>query len=213
LRFAPTAWEIANRMDEFLFVGLAFVVAYAVADRLPSRRRLGASVAALVAAVIVVGDATTGWPVDSVLAAPTEIVASGHVIPSETLAVGRWVKLNLPAQGGFAAPQSDARTILLYGDGRVYTGSTADIDALLTTPSLPASALSRLRAQRIRYVVVDRRFRGNDLDLGFGFSVHGRGGAADVLLPSAVVTKFDDLPAPRLYDSGDVAVYDVGSAE
>ena len=43
LRLEPDAWEIGNRLGEFLFIGLGFVVAYGVVDRsaLPQHGALG----------------------------------------------------------------------------------------------------------------------------------------------------------------------------
>jgi hypothetical protein len=216
LRFSASAWEIANRLDEFLFMGLAFVVGYGVTDRLalkPSRRLPG--IVAACAVIVVVGGAITGWPVDEVLAPAVRIATSGHASDSETIALGRWVRNNLGAGAGFAAPEADARTILLYGDGRVYTGYTADIRTLLTTPGTSTSQLTkqlnRLHRLGVRYVVVDLRRRGDDDATGYAFSLHPPGGRRDHLLSTQVALKFDDLPAPRVYDSGDVLVYDLSA--
>lgn len=215
LRLAPSAWEIANRTDEFLFIGLGLIASYGVFEWLLGGRRrpLKQALVAACAAVVVIGGAIAGWTVDTVMTPPTVILADGHRIESPTLAIGRWVGAHLRGQG-FAAPQASARTILLYGDGRVYTGSTANIDQLYTAPQLDGTGpLHVLRKLGIRYIVIDRRVRGDDADTGFAFSVRRAGGAPDELLPASVATKFDDLPAPRVYDSGDITVYDLRGIE
>jgi len=214
LRFSASAWEIANRLDEFLFMGLAFVVGYGIVSRLASMRaRWWPGLVAGGAAIVVVGGAITGWPVNEILAPPVQIAAGGRAVDSETIAVGRWVRGHLGAGAAYAAPEADARTILLYGDGRVYTGYSAGIGTLLSTPGGATAQLTsqvrRLRRLGIRYVVVDVRKRGDDDETGYAFSVHPPGGRRDQQLSPQVALKFDDLPAPRLYDSGNVLVYDL----
>ncbi len=216
LRIAPSAWEVANRTNEFLFVGLGLVVAYAVASRLPSaasrhRHRIASGAVAVAAAVVVVGGAITGWPVDSILASPIRVVASGHrKIESQSIAVGRWVGSHLP-NDGFGALDADARPIQLYGDKRVYIEQTASIESILTSSSISEGNLATLRSYGIRYVVVDMRLRARDAARGYGFSVKPPGGPRDQLQPLAVALKFADLGAPLVYDSGNVFIYDLGA--
>jgi hypothetical protein len=208
LRLAPSAWEIGNRMDEFLFIGLAFVVAYACVDRLFSIRRqwLAPVIAAAGATAVVVGGAITGWPNDAVLAAPIRITAAGHTVESETIALGRWTGVHL-AGASFAAPEADARTILLYGNDRVRTGS--GVETILATPILDAWEMPFLHSNQLAYAVVDRRQRANDSTRGYGFSVRPPAGPVDQSIPAGVNAKFETLGAPRVFDSGDIAVYDV----
>jgi hypothetical protein len=214
LRLAPSAWEVANRTNEFLFVGLGLVVAYAVVSRLPpdaSRRwtRIGSFIVAVAAAVAVVGGAITGWPVDAVLSSPIKIVASGHrEIYSQPIALGKWVRTHLP-NDGFGALDADARPILLYGDKRVYIEQTAGIEDILTTPSLSEGNLATLRAYKIRYVVVDERLRARDASRGYGFSMTPPGGPRDELQPPSVAAKFARLGAPLIYDDGNIFIYDL----
>jgi hypothetical protein len=213
LRLAPSAWEVANRTNEVLFVGMAFVVGYAVIALAVEGRgrrhpRIAPLTVAAASAVLVVGSAITGWPTDAILPAPTRIRADGRSIDSETIALGRWVGAHLRGQT-FAAPQSDARTILLYGDSPAATGPSASASQIVTSATLGGWELPTLRRNRIRFVVVDNRVRADDTSLGYAFSVRPAGGMPDRLLPVGVATKFEDLPAPRVFDSGNIAVFDL----
>lgn len=216
LRVAPSAWEIANRTDEFLFIGLALLVGYAVVVRVLSGRlarftRLTPALVALAAAVVVIGGALTGSPAATILAAPIRIRADGHAIQSETLALGEWTRSHLRG-GGVAALEADARPILLYGNRRVLSaGGYPPIDAALTGLAVNSAELGFLRAHHVPYVVVDRRVRAGDNARGYAFSVHPPGGAPDDLVSATVAFKFDDLPVPRVYDSGNVFIYDLAS--
>jgi hypothetical protein len=210
LRISPSAWEVANRADEFMFVGLAFVVGYAVVDRVLAGRARprAAGAVAVTSALVVVGGAIAGWPSDAILAAPVRVSAEGHEIDSEALGAGRWVGAHVPG-AAFAAPESDARTILLYGQARPLTPATAGIKAVLTNPTLSPSQLRTVTSYRLRYVLVDRRKRALNNAHGYGFSVKPPGGPLDRLYSPDVVAKWDSLPAARVFDSGNIDIFDL----
>ncbi len=213
LRFSPSAWEVANRLAEFLFIGLAFVVAYAVVSRLLNLGRawMPALVAGM-AAVVMVGGAITGWPVDNVLSPPVRAQFSGHTVPSEAFALGRWVGGELNG-ARIGALEGDARPIMLLGDdGHVISGHTYKLDNFLTDWNIPASELFLLKARKVRYVVIDLRLRAGDVARAYGFSVHPPGGPRDILISPNVAAKFDRLPVSRIYDSGTIYIYDLKGA-
>jgi hypothetical protein len=207
LRFSPSAWEIGNRMSETLFIGLGFIAAYAVVARLlPRARWWGPAIAAAASAVVVTGGAITGWPADVSLAAPVRIVADGHQIESESVALGRWARMNLPG-AYFGAPQGDARTLLMYGDGRILSGSADDVDHIITSQTVTAGDLNQLYRRGVRYIVVDTRERGDDDAAAYSFSIHGPSGTFNRLYPSSIVSKFDNVPLARIYDSGNIVIF------
>ena len=94
LRLAPAAWETGNRASEFLFVGLAFVIACACAWvwKAGSRRILAPRL--LLSAglsIILIGGAISGWPWNTQLAQPLRIsAAGGGEIVSQPLAMAEW---------------------------------------------------------------------------------------------------------------------------
>jgi hypothetical protein len=213
LRLSPSAWEIGNRLDAFLFLGLAFVVAWAVVDQLETashRHLVRPSVVAGAAVVVTIGGALTGWEASAILSAPTVVRVDGHDIPSETLALARWTRAHLTGPPYTAASLADGRAILLYGNGRVYMGATGDITDLLGSADVSQTELDALRALGVRYVVVDQRSRRDDDVAGYGFSVDASGGSPDVLLPDTLQSRLDQMGAARIYDSGRIAIYDLG---
>src|ERR1700710_1017653 len=107
LRLAPAAWETANRAGEFLFIGLAFVLACACVEALrrwPRDRRARPLIAAGIALVLV-GGAISGWPWDSQLARPLRASAAARTISSPSLSLAPWDE-GLPG-GRFAASPAD----------------------------------------------------------------------------------------------------------
>jgi MFS family permease len=209
LRFAPKAWETGNRASEFLFIGLALIVATAglrLLRRGPGQRaRRAVFVAAL--GVIVVGGAIAGWPWDSQLAQPTRITAAGKEIESEPIALARWIGKYLP-RGKFAAADADARLILAPGGARAKTGDALAIGTILSEESLGGWELPLLHGHGVNYIVADRRMVATDVVRGEFFTV--RGSEEEPLLPVATMHKFAEVPLGRVYDSGSIVIYGLG---
>jgi hypothetical protein len=217
LRFAPAAWETSNRAGEFLFIGLAFVLAYAFLlayiwlDRRGPRSApwLGRALLTGCFGIVLVGGAISGWPYDSQVAQPVRAEEEGRLIESESLGVAEWAKAHLP-DGRFAATGANARFLLYPGNTYVRTGRNPDLEDLFTSSKLQSWQLPLLRKFNLRYAVADRRSRSSDVVRGYGFSLRPPAGAPDVLLPKSVTEKFDRIPnAARVFDSGKVVVYDL----
>jgi hypothetical protein len=210
LRFAPAAWETGNRAGEFLFLGLAFVVTFGAielvrpGDRLRSRRLLLAAGFG----VVLIGGAISGWPWDVQLARPLKATAEGGRITSEPLALAEWSKKHLDGHR-FAAPEADARLLLDPGGQVAFAGQGPDIEDLVATPTLEPWQLPVLRSNHLPFVVADRRKISNNTLRGYYFQVPGQEG--EELLPAGVVQKFARLPVARLWDSGNISLFDLGS--
>jgi hypothetical protein len=208
LRLAPAAWETANRASEFLFVGLAFVLACACAEALrrwPRDRRARPLIAAGIALVLV-GGAISGWPWDSQLARPLRASAAAGTISSPPLSLAQWAE-GLPG-GRFAASTADAGLLLDPGGKMALAGSSPDVEDVLEEEGLADWMVPLLRRNDIRYIAVDRRRVGSDSLRGYYFSRRDRD---EELLPESVVSKFEEVPGiSRVYSNGPITVFDLG---
>ncbi len=208
LRLAPPAWETGNRAGEFLFVGLAFVLALACLETL-RRRADGTVTRALVAAgigLVLVGGAISGWPWDSQTAQPLRISADGGTISSPPLGMAEWAEDELPA-GRFAASTADAGLLLVPGAKTALAGASPDVEDILDEENLVGWELPLLRRNRLRYVAVDRRQVASDTLRGYYFSNRDD---PDELRPKSVVSKFNELPRiGRVYTNGTITVFDL----
>jgi len=217
LRFAPAAWETANRASEFLFIGLAFSLGLVTmrADR-PLRSPLVASVVGAVCAVCLAvafaGGVIAGWTPSLRLSLPYRIKIGDATVYPQGRMLARWARSNLVSGQRFAASDADARLLNTYGGSFAIAGRNPDVLDVLQTTTLPPWELKLLRDQNIRFVAVDRRKRSFDIESGYFFGVRGTDRQADSLVPVSVGTKFDAIRAARPFDSGDIAVYDVGGA-
>lgn len=232
LRFAPEAWETSNRAGEFLFIGLAFVVAFAfllaypvLEDKGPEWAPwLGRGTLTGCLGVLLIGGAISGWAWDSQLARPVQAVEDGRTIDSEPLAMSKWVRDHLPDER-FATQVADSR-FLLYPAGAVaFSGRHPDIEGSLNSTDflkgggctrncqVPASRsyqLEVLRDRGLSYVIPDRLLRSGDNVRGYYFSVQPPGGDFDSLLPEQSALKFEQIPtAARIFDSGNITIYNL----
>jgi len=209
LRLTPPAWETGNRLSEFLFIGLAFVLACACVMVL-SRRLAGAATRPLIVAgiaLVLVGGSISGWPWDSLLAQPMQVSADGRTISSPPLALAEWAQHQVPA-GRFAASTADAGLLLVPGGKTAFAGTSPDVEDVLEEEKLSGWELPLLRRNRIRYVAVDRRAVSSDTLRGYYFSKRGED---PELRPKSVVSKFNGVPhVSRVYTNGLITVFDLG---
>jgi hypothetical protein len=212
LRLTPAAWESANRSSEFLFIGLALVVALAGLERLaaPALPWLGRAVFAGGLAVVFAGGIIAGWSPGLRVSQPLRISAGGTTIEPEGLRFAKWAATNLGSARTYAASDADARLLLAYAQGDVAAGTKYAVEQILQTPLFPEWQVDALRRHGVRFVVVDRRRRSFDSLTGYYFPL-GRPAAGD-LLPRAVERKFERLRPDRIYTSGAITVYDMGPA-
>jgi hypothetical protein len=208
LRFAPDAWETANRSTEFLFLGLALVVPLAI---LHLGARLSATRLALAAAIVLTimfaGGVVSGWTPSLRLSQPYEIEADGHAIPAEGRAMAAWAAQRLGPGRRYAASEADARLLDTYADGFALSGRHPDVNDLLQSEGLDAWQVPLLRSNHVRYVVTDRRTRSFDNSAGYFFGFRS-GPHRDEQLPRSAIAKFERFN--RIFDSGDIVIYDLG---
>jgi hypothetical protein len=209
LRLAPQAWETGNRLSEFLFIGLAFVLAGVGLEnwRPKGRPWLGRALLTGALGVVLAGGAISGWPWDAQMARPLRAKAEGQTIVSPPLALAEWARDHVD-EGRFAAPVADGRLLLDPGNEVAVSGESPDVKDIVEGDALVGWELPLLRRNNLRYVVVDRREVAGDGTRGYFFSTDGAG-YDEELLPPSTVSKFEALPeAARIYTNGPITVYD-----
>lgn len=215
LRFAPDAWETGNRASEFLFIGLAFVIAAAGFEAW--RPRLGSrpwrAILSGLVGIVIVGGAISGWPWDIQLASPLKVEAEGETISSPPLAMAEWADENTSPNARFAASPADARMLMVPGDRTAFAGQAPAIEDILNSEAFVGWELPLLDRRNIRYVVTDRREISNDAISGYFFSVSGQP-ERNGLFPRSTVAKFGEVEgAARIYSNGPIAIYDLKDAQ
>lgn len=209
LRLIPKAWEIGARASEFLFIGVAFLLAVVfvwVAELRRPRVAQGFLVSA--SALLVAGGIAAGWPYDLRLGLPYRIAVKEHVLEPQGSAAADWTVSRLGSGQRIGADESNAR-LLIVRRQIPLTGSSPNIGEVILYPGLTPEMVDVLMGNDIRYIVMDRRRVRDDKAVAYFFT--SRRAEAAGLLPSAWTSKFDRQPGvSRIYDSGDLAIYDIG---
>jgi hypothetical protein len=213
LRFSPAAWEIGNRTSEFLFLGLSFTLGLGGIElwKLQKAPWLGRVLLSICFGIVFMGGVISGWPPQLRLSQPFEVAIGQQVIEPQSMAIGRWMLSNLGPGNRVAADESSGRLMLGYADQFAYAGKENNINDLIQTPQLADWHLKIIQNLHIRYIVVDRRRISWDNMAGYYFDQTGNNPipASDLFDPE-MYEKFDKLKdVQRIYDSGNIAVYDV----
>lgn len=216
LRLVPSAWETANRTSDFLFLGIGLTVALAAARiwRPGRLRRVLAPAMCVFIAVIAVGGAVAGWPPDVRLSQPYRATVAGHEIEPQGVALAEWSLTALGPDRRFAADESNGRLLLGQGLQLPYIGRDGRARLVLEPLYGVEAVIEAVNEFGIAYAVVDRRNVATDNLAGYFFAPAGtpRIGTRG-LLPADQLSIVDLPSTDRLFDSGDVVVFDVRRIE
>jgi hypothetical protein len=218
LRFTGGGWETANRSSEFLFVGIAFVLAlFILVYWLARPAAWKIMLVTAYIAVVFIGGVISGWSPDVRLARPYSILArdSGNktrVIAPPGFTIARWTRDYLGTGHRIATDPSNARMLQLYGDQVTLAGSRYGVGDLLLAPQIGRGEQEILQTIQVDYVALALPLARWDQMSGVYFlPSDANGGSPQVTIPKEAYEKFDlNERISRILDSGDVLVYYVG---
>jgi hypothetical protein len=215
-RFAPLGAEVASRTPEYLFIGIAPVVALGLAE-LSYRGRVGAlqNVAVgVLLAVLTVGGVLVGMPTWARLPGPYLVSADGRSIESQGLSAALWTRTVLGPGQAFAADRVNAILLATFGGQDVVTTYQTGVPVRqLYLSSDLGDKERKIAAQgNVSYLLADYRLTtglpvvGHYFDRGEELVV----GERQTPLDPALLDKFDRAPdISRVFDGGDIRIYDL----
>jgi hypothetical protein len=210
-RFIPSAWEIADRASEFLLIGTSLVVALSGINLVLAHRfgrRFGPTLFAVAFGLCFASGVIGGWPPPALLASPLKVAVGSTTIEPQGFTAAEWARQTLPAGSAMIADESNGRLLLTIAHERPSIGLGPPTRLLIQSTTFSPYALSLLRAEHTKYVLIDRRKIANDNIVGYFFD---RDDKPILEIPSGVWEKFDEVPwAERVYDSGDILIYRLG---
>ncbi len=217
LRFTEKGWEISNRAGEYLFLGVALITAL---GGLSIFRRYRGSLwrnllIAAGATVIFIGGFQAGWAYWARLPGPYLVSADTRSIEAEGIAAADWTAAHLAPNSRLIADRINGLLMGAFGRQYVIRSGT---DNIQTAPVLVSLWLGRyeydlMHLTRTQYVVTDRRLTQSTPELGVYVEM-GEPGAMQYTQPLSelAIDKFDRLSGvSRIFDSGNIAIYDVRS--
>jgi hypothetical protein len=204
--------EIAGRLLTFGYIPVGYTLAAALVARPPAaalkltgRRRVTAGLAT---AVLLAGGITQGWP-PWWERLPGSYVVDGFEsgVNAESLAAAGWAAATLPPGQRFAADYTNYILLGTLGGQNPVNGLTA----LFCGRSWTLADALIARQQAVRYLVVDLRTSQQRAPDG---SLFAEANSCPTPIPRADLAKFDAVHGiTRVYDSGNIVVYDLSEAE
>lgn len=216
MRLTERGAEAANRGAAFLFVAIAFALATWLVEQ-PFGARLGRRwlpAACTWATIIFLGGVTVGWPPPwARMPGPYLPAADSRSVEQQGLAAAEWARARLGPDNRLIADRTNRLLMGAYGEQRPVTGyaDRVKISQVFLAPELGPAERQILRVGQVRYVVVDRRLSAALPSAGVYFE-RGEvpGDRYSAPIDPAALAKFDALPGVnRVFDSGDIVIYDV----
>ncbi|MBY5893881.1 hypothetical protein HFN45_10865 [Rhizobium leguminosarum] len=213
-RLTRSGWEIGNRIGSLSFLGVAIVVAVAVAAfwHGTSRGWLRATALAAAATTVLIAGVISSEGPRILVPAGYEVSADSSSIEPMGISAARWTRRWFGGQH-FAADRINRLLLSTYGRQRVSTTleSGQDTSMAITAADLGPMERKLLIDSGVGFVMVDLR-----LTTGLpGVGVYFDGGAQDrnhtVPLQSSSLLKFNSEPdVDRTFDNGFMVIFDVG---
>ncbi len=217
LRFTQAGAESAQRTVEFLFLGLAFVLALGATEfwlsRAPNWRRSVVIIGAL--AVIVVGQLIAGsgatW---GRMPGLYLVSADQRSIEPEGVTAAEWVGSHLEPGHRIGSDRINTLLMATYGNELAFTSASKKawgVEQIFTSLQFGPGEKAILQQDRLQYLVVDRRLSTGLPWIGYYFNEPVSGMLQDTgPINPAALAKFDGVKnVNRLFDSGDIIIYDV----
>lgn len=228
LRLTPTGSEAAGRSSAMIFLGLAFVVAQGigslgnVADWLRRRLRVPTGLVApapwrvgAVAAfgVLTLGSVVVGTSPADRLPGPYLVSADIRSIDAESIAAATWARAQLGTDRRVAGDRVNRLLFGALGLQHVVFHHSEGIESwqVFIAPAINPAVRARLALLTLEYLVIDRRLS-QSLPLSGFYYEEGEIAQARHTVPitPAALGKWDADPAvDRIFDSGNLQVYDV----
>jgi hypothetical protein len=211
-RLTSAGAELADRLSEFVFVPVAFCIAWVIVTNVMTRR-IGITFLLGASALLLYGGIAVGYPAWLRLPGPYLVSADERSIGPQGIDAASWSRKVLGPDNRIAADRDNRLLMLTYGAQRPVTplADRVDISPVYFGKRLTPADTSLLRRGAVHYLVVDKRLSIARPIVGIYVDA-GEPGALNHRKPlaPAALAKFDALRgASRLFDSGSIVIYDV----
>jgi hypothetical protein len=213
-RFTTIGAELNERLVAFVFVPVAYCAAMAISGRPQIRSSLAWRTAlTAISAVLLYGGIVIGTPYWARLPGPYLASADHRSIEAQGISAALWAKQFLGPANRIGADRINQILMLTFGEQWPVTAVSDKVDpaSVFFGPVLTPFDRGLLRSGGVHYLVVDYRFTRDLPWLGY-YYVDWEPDAFKRKrpLPSSALAKFDRTPGvSRVFDSGDIAIFDV----
>jgi hypothetical protein len=214
LRFTSTGAETSQRASEFVFLALAILGADWLVGLRSTRLRPPRAIAFVGLLIVVGGGIVTGNPPIGRLPGPYHVGAEQRSIEPEGVAAASWALVELGPDNQIVADRTNAKLMGSVGLQYPVTSANSHLGTAwaMYAVTLDQTNLDVLRLGHIRYLVVDLRLTEDIPEYPYVFEQsEPDAGNHTAPMPLAAVRKWESLQGvTRIYDSGDIIIYDIG---
>lgn len=217
LRLTQSGAESSNRAAEFVFLGIAYLLAngflWIETRLLPLGWAKFASV--LIATLVFAGGLVVGWAPWARLPGPYLVTADPRSVELESEVAARWALTYLGPGNRITTDRSNRHRMGSIGEQYTVTGygDGVEISEVFFALVVGPDEMDQLRQTRVRYLITDKRIT-TGLPMTGEYFEKGEPGTLQHTTPFdiAAILKFDSVPEfDRIYDSGNIVFYDVGA--
>src|SRR5262245_28755892 len=213
LRITSSGAETSQRASAFVFLAIGIVGANWLVGRRPARFRPSRPVALIALLVVLAGGIITGNPPLGRLPGPYHVGAEQRSIEPQGRAAAAWALAELGPDNRIVTDRTNQK--LMGSDGLQYPVTSANQHLgtawAMYAVDLGQTQIDVLRRGGVRYLVVDLRLTRDVPEYPYIFEQSEPDSGNHISpMPEAAVEKWDGLPGvTRIYDSGDIIVYDI----
>lgn len=200
-----------NRVWDYAFLGVAPLVALAIAPLFAKREFLKVAMGGALVFVIFLGGVVSRTSLHQGLPGEYEPTADPRSMTAEVFAASDWLRQRYGGGNVVTGDRGGFETFGSYGDQDVISGqgNGAQPWRIFFPRSITPPVLDELDRNRVRFLVVDRRIAEFTPRVGWYYSPNEPGARSrSIPLPAASLAKFANSPYfSRVYDSGNISVY------
>ena len=232
LRLTQAGTETSNRASEFLFIGVAFVLALALAEtsvphwfkvlivRIVSGMHvpvpgyvLPTLLRATYVVVIFMGGLTIGWAPYARMPGPYLVGADPRSVDERSLASAAWMAQYLGPDNAVLTDRTNRQLVGSYGQQTPQVGYVGNLPVsnVIISPTYGATEQDIVNRRDIRFLLIDQRLSASLPLIGIYFELGEQDAYRHTApLSNQALTKFDAVSgASRIFDDGTIVIYDL----
>jgi hypothetical protein len=206
----PDGQELAGRTATFVYIPVSLITALALtkfvnSPLVRSWRVTAMGVGAVAVIVLQFDGLANGWPPFwERLPGPYQVAGVERSTGPEEIAMADWTLAKLGPGNRFASDVGNYPALAGYG----YQDPLQNVAYLFTSPTLTPSIVLQFEEQEVQYVLADNRLTEA---LPVSGSYFPGQSAANQKLPLIDLAKFNSTGIPRVFDDGNIVIYDLQS--
>jgi hypothetical protein len=214
LRFTSIGVGIAVRLQEFLFLAVAFVLAMSIEVWLSRRITWWqATILTIAIALIFVGGIILGWSPSERLPGQYQTSSHGRSVEPQSIAAAEWMRQYQGSENRVATDYFNRLMMGSFGQQYIpsYMVDGVSLWSVFYAPRIGPAELRRMRQVQLDYVVADERLT-NQLPVNGVYFEYGEPDARAHIVPLAPISyaKFNMMEfVSRIFDSGDILIFDM----